>query len=166
MMFRAKLTRVMIALLGLLAADFFIVPPPAAQTLLIQPFDAAGADAQPLLLQTQNTATAPVPAPASVATLKQLYAYLDHCLHGVSGPPGAQLTIAFALKRDGSLLGLPHVAFLRASRDSERAVFLDAVAEKFSSCLPAPISDGLGGAVAGRRLTLRFVTPSGPERAL
>jgi hypothetical protein len=99
-----------------------------------------------------------VAAPAN--DLRALFGYLGACMKGVAGDPGEELTIAFSLKRDGSLFGKPHVAFSRLPSDAgARARVLDDVAGKFTTCFPAPITDGLGGAIAGRRLTVRFVTP-------
>ncbi|WP_298421755.1 hypothetical protein [Rhodoblastus sp.] len=97
-------------------------------------------------------------APAN--TLQELFANLDACMKGVSGDPGEQLTIAFSLKRDGSLFGKPKITFSRLPRDAAaRNAFLDDVATRFNACLPASITDALGGAIAGQRLTVRFVVP-------
>jgi hypothetical protein len=97
-------------------------------------------------------------APAN--TLQELFANLGVCMKGVSGDPGEQLTIAFSLKRDGSLFGKPKIAYSRLPSDpGARNAFLDDVASRFNACLPTPITDGLGGAIAGRRLTIRFVIP-------
>jgi hypothetical protein len=102
-------------------------------------------------------------APAAAApadNLRQLFGYFGACMKGVAGEPGEQLTIAFSLKRDGSLFGKPHVAYSRLPTDlAARARFLDRVAGKFRACFPAPVTDGLGGAIAGRRLTIRLVIP-------
>ena len=95
---------------------------------------------------------------APVNDLRALRGYIEACMKGVAGAPGAELTIAFSLKRDGSLFGKPHVSYSRLPSDAgDRARILDDVAGKFTTCFPAPITDGLGGAIAGRRLTVRFV---------
>ena len=46
-----------------------------------------------------------------------------------------------------------------ATNPDEQRRFLDGVAAKLDACLSTPITDGLGEAIAGRRLTLRFVIP-------
>lgn len=116
----------------------------------------------PFKLVRQNPPDLPAPAD----TLNGLFAYFDACLRDIPSQPGAQLTIAFSLRRDGALLGKPHVAFLRGSDSQGREAFLAAVAEKFAFCLPAPITDALGGAIAGRRLTVHFMTPGGGQRPI
>lgn len=95
-------------------------------------------------------------APAN--TLQELFAGLSACMGGVEGEPGEQVTIAFSLKRDGALFGKPKITYSKLPSDpATQRRFLDGVAAKFGACLPTPISDSLGGAIAGRRLTLRFV---------
>ena len=97
-------------------------------------------------------------APAN--SLRELFADFGACMKGVAGDPGEELTIAFSLKRDGSLLGRPHIAFSKLNSDAaEQGRLVDSVATKFAACLPAPITDALGGAIAGRRLVIRFVIP-------
>jgi hypothetical protein len=99
-----------------------------------------------------------VAAPAN--DLRALFSALDACMKDVAGEPGEEVTIAFSLKRDGSLLGKPHVTYSKLPSDADaRARFLDSVAGKFNACFPASITDGLGGAIAGQRLTVRFVIP-------
>jgi len=73
--------------------------------------------------------------------------------------PPAEITLRFSLRRDGALVGRPHVSFARlpAQADGKRAV-LEAVAAAFDRCFPAPITDSLGAAVAGRPLTLRLIS--------
>jgi hypothetical protein len=97
-------------------------------------------------------------APAN--SLQELYAQLGACIRGVAGEPGAQLTIAFSLRRDGSLFGKPHISYSRLPTDpAARENFLEGVADSFGRCTPVAITDALGGAIAGRPLTVRFVIP-------
>ena len=58
--------------------------------------------------------------------------------------------IVFALKRDGSLLGLPRITHSRlvGDADAQKAFVTDAV-RALAKCLPVSITDGLGGAIAG-----------------
>jgi hypothetical protein len=95
-------------------------------------------------------------APAN--TLQELFSQLDNCLVVPNGAAGSELTVVFSLRRDGSLLGRPRISFakLQGSATEQRA-FAEGVASAFNKCLPASITDGLGGAIAGRPLTMRFV---------
>jgi hypothetical protein len=95
-------------------------------------------------------------APAN--TLRELFAGLNRCLAIASGPTNSEITIVFSLRRDGALFGVPRVTFAKLAGDAEAQRKLTAsIADAFNKCLPLPITDGLGGAVAGRPLSVRFV---------
>jgi hypothetical protein len=101
-------------------------------------------------------ASAPVLA-APANSLRELYAQFSVCFKDIEGEPGEEVTITFSLKRDGSLLGKAHISYSRLPDDpAERARFIDNLAATFDRCLPARITDGLGGAIAGRRIFYRF----------
>jgi hypothetical protein len=71
---------------------------------------------------------------------------------------GMQYTIRFAFKRDGEIVAPPRVTY--ASHDAPadvRDVYRDAVAAALKRCTPLHFSDGMGGAVAGRPIAVRFV---------
>jgi hypothetical protein len=102
------------------------------------------------------------PAPAN--SLRELFAQLDRCLVAPAGAPGSEITIVFSLRRDGALLGRPRISFARLSGDAAaQRRFTDGLAAAFDRCLPAAITDALGGAIAGRPLSLRFVV--GPRQS-
>jgi hypothetical protein len=99
-------------------------------------------------------------AKADANTLRELYVDLNKCLAtaAVRGAPGSELTIVFSLRRDGGLLGKPRVSFWssKGGADQQRD-FANQVATAFDKCLPISITDALGGAIAGRPLSMRFV---------
>jgi hypothetical protein len=71
---------------------------------------------------------------------------------------GMEYTIRFAFKRDGDIVAPPRVTY--ASHDAPadvRDVYRDAVAAALKRCTPLHFSDGMGGAVAGRPIAIRFV---------
>jgi hypothetical protein len=71
---------------------------------------------------------------------------------------GMEYTIRFAFKRDGEILAPPRVTY--ASHDAPadvRDVYRDAVNAALERCTPLHFSDGMGGAVAGRPIAIRFV---------
>jgi hypothetical protein len=94
-------------------------------------------------------------APAN--TLQELWAQLGECLQTAEGAEGLDLTIVFSLKRDGGLLGKPRITHSKPLSDADlrrAAVSLERAMDK---CLPASITDALGGAIAGRPLALRVL---------
>jgi hypothetical protein len=71
---------------------------------------------------------------------------------------GMEYTVRFAFKRDGVILAPPRVTY--ASHDAPadvRDIFRDAVNAALKRCTPLHFSDGMGGAVAGRPIAVRFV---------
>ncbi|MGA8495919.1 MAG: hypothetical protein WB764_10585 [Xanthobacteraceae bacterium] len=71
---------------------------------------------------------------------------------------GMEYTIRFAFKRDGEILAPPRVTY--ASHDAPadvRDIYRDAVNAALKRCTPLHFSDGMGGAVAGRPIAVRFV---------
>ncbi len=99
-------------------------------------------------------------APAN--TLHDLGARLEACLKtGHSRDDlanGSEVTVLFALKRDGSLMGRPRITHssLIGGIDDQK-LFLAAVISAIDACLPLAITPGLGGAIAGRPIALRVV---------
>jgi hypothetical protein len=94
-------------------------------------------------------------APAN--TLSDLWRELSACVKAPGDSAGSELTIIFALKRDGSLLGKPRIthSHLLGNADAQNAFVAGAV-EALAKCLPASIKDDLGGAIAGRPLSIRI----------
>jgi len=71
---------------------------------------------------------------------------------------GMEYTIRFAFKRDGEIVAPPRVTY--ASHDAPAAVrdvYRDAVDAALARCTPLHFSKGMGGAVAGRPIAIRFV---------
>jgi hypothetical protein len=69
-----------------------------------------------------------------------------------------QITVQFSITRDGRLQGKAAVRYESpdASED-ERLAYRRSVAESLAHCAPFPITEGLGNAVAGRPINIRFI---------
>jgi hypothetical protein len=94
-------------------------------------------------------------APAN--TLPELWRELSACVKAPSDSAGSELTIVFALKRDGSLLGKPRIthSHLLGDANAQRAFVANAIGA-LAKCLPLSLTDDLGGAIAGRPLSIRI----------
>jgi hypothetical protein len=69
-----------------------------------------------------------------------------------------QITVMLSFKRTGELLGNPRITFAtHEASDEEQLAYRTAVAALLQRCLPLRFTDGLGGALAGRPMTLRFI---------
>ena len=122
----------------------------------------------PFLAAGVTFAASPVAA-APADSLATLWQTLGGCakIGGVPAPAlGSEVTVLFSLKRDGSLLGQPRITHSRLLGDrADQQAFMAAALGAVAKCLPIPITDGLGGAIAGRPLRLRL-TSHKPERSL
>jgi len=94
-------------------------------------------------------------APAN--NLTELWRGFNVCIRMPNDNPGSELTIVFALKRDGALLGKPRIthAHLLGDADAQQAFVAEAI-DALARCVPAKITDSLGGAIAGRLLSIRI----------
>lgn len=103
------------------------------------------------------------PGPAD--TLDALGRALTACFAAPAGSAGAEITVLVSLRRDGAVLGRPRITFshlvgsVAAQRD-----FVGAALASLKACTPVAVTPGLGGAIAGRPFSIRFIggTPSLP----
>jgi len=71
---------------------------------------------------------------------------------------GMEYTVRFAFKRDGEMIAPPRVTYSSHDAPAEvRNVYRDAVNAALARCTPLHFSKGMGGAVAGRPIAIRFV---------
>jgi len=72
--------------------------------------------------------------------------------------PGMQMSVRFAFKRDGEMIGAPRVTYAtRGAPADAREHYHDAISAALDRCTPMQFSAGLGGALAGRPIAVRFV---------
>ena len=72
--------------------------------------------------------------------------------------PGMQMTVRFSFKRNGDLMGTPRVTYKTPSVSPEEiAIYHSTITAALNRCTPLPLTPGLGGAVAGRPIAVRFV---------
>lgn len=95
------------------------------------------------------------------STLNGMWQLLGSCAQSVGGPAasaGSEVTVLFSIKRDGSLQGQPRITHTKlVGDDGAQKEFLSAALSGIARCFPLSITDGLGGAVAGRPLRLRVM---------
>lgn len=108
---------------------------------------------------------APPAFAAPAGTMNEMWDQFRSCLvvdaRGAEKAPvwaqSGEVTVRFSLRRDGSLIGRPHITFFRLPPgEAEKRVILDAFAVALNRCLPLQITESLGGAIAGRPLALRM----------
>jgi hypothetical protein len=94
-------------------------------------------------------------------SIGDLFAELRSCW---SPPPaasarrGMQMSVRFSFNKSGSLIGPPRLTYAPAGTPAEiRATYLDAINASLDACLPLKFTSGLGGALAGRPIAIRYV---------
>jgi hypothetical protein len=71
---------------------------------------------------------------------------------------GMEYTIRFAFKRDGEVIAPPRTTYASPDAAADvRNIYRDAVNAALKRCTPLHFSEGMGGAVAGRPIAIRFV---------
>jgi hypothetical protein len=71
---------------------------------------------------------------------------------------GMQMTVRFSFRRSGDLIGPPHVTFATAGIPADvRETYFKAINASLDGCLPLKFTGGLGGALAGRPIAVRYV---------
>jgi hypothetical protein len=72
--------------------------------------------------------------------------------------PGMQMSVRLSFRRSGQMIGAPRVTY--ASPDAPAAarnIYHDAIMAALMRCTPLPFTTGLGGALAGRPIAIRYV---------
>jgi hypothetical protein len=94
-------------------------------------------------------------------TIGDLFAALRSCW---SPPPadtarqGMQMSVRFSFKRSGEIIGAPRLTFATAGVPADtRATYLKAINASLGDCVPLKFTGGLGGALAGRPIAIRYV---------
>jgi hypothetical protein len=71
---------------------------------------------------------------------------------------GMQMSVRFSFKRSGEMIGPPRITFATAGVPADtRETYLKAINASLEACIPLKFTDGLGGALAGRPIAIRFV---------
>jgi hypothetical protein len=71
---------------------------------------------------------------------------------------GMQMSVRFAFKRSGDIIATPRVTYVSQGAAPEtREAYLHAITAALERCTPLHFSEGLGNAVAGRPIAIRFV---------
>jgi hypothetical protein len=71
---------------------------------------------------------------------------------------GMQMSVRFSFKRSGEIIAVPRMTYATAGVSPDtRATYLKAINTSLGACIPLKFTDGLGGALAGRPIAIRYV---------
>jgi hypothetical protein len=96
-----------------------------------------------------------------LGNIGDLFAALRSCW---SPPPadnareGMQMSVRFSFKRSGEIIAKPQLTFATSGVPAEtRTTYLNAITASLNACMPLKFTGGLGGAIAGRPIAIRYV---------
>jgi hypothetical protein len=94
-------------------------------------------------------------------TIGDLFAELRSCW---SPPPadaarqGMQMSVRFSFKRSGEIIAVPRLTYATSGVTADiRDTYLKAINASLEACMPLKFTSGLGGALAGRPIAIRYV---------
>jgi hypothetical protein len=94
-------------------------------------------------------------------TIGDLFAALRSCWSPPSpesARQGMQMSVRFSFKRSGEIIAAPRVTYATAGVPADvRAAYLKAIRASLDACMPLKFTGGLGGALAGRPIAIRYV---------
>ncbi|MDD1534390.1 MULTISPECIES: hypothetical protein [unclassified Bradyrhizobium] len=93
-------------------------------------------------------------------TIGDLFAALRSCWSPPSdnARAGMQMSVRFSFNRDGGLIGPPRLTYATPGVPAQtRTSYLNAINSSLKACLPLKFTGGLGGALAGRPIAIRYV---------
>ena len=94
-----------------------------------------------------------------VNSINEMFSALYACWQPPKGTAGMSITLRFSLRRDGTLIGKPRTTFTeKINNDELSKAFVVSILEALNKSLPVPFTESMGGAVAGRPMTLRFIS--------
>jgi hypothetical protein len=129
----------------IVAAVVFVSAPASAQI--------GGRQDPQFTLGTRPTPSARKP-PRQLNTLNDLAVAVNACWRPPAlehAHPGMRITVQFSLTRDGKFIGPPRVTYATPEVTLKtREIYRDAMLHSLESCMPLPLTSGLGGAIAGR----------------
>jgi hypothetical protein len=94
-------------------------------------------------------------------TIGDLFAALRSCW----SPPaaddareGMQMSVRFSFRRSGEIIATPRLTYSTVGVPADtRATYLKAINASLDACMPLKFTGGLGGALAGRPIAIRYV---------
>ena len=94
-------------------------------------------------------------------TIGDLFAALRSCWTPPSvesAREGMQMSVRFSFKRSGEIIAAPRLTFSTPGVPADtRATYLKAINGSLEVCVPMKFTGGLGGALAGRPIAIRYV---------
>jgi hypothetical protein len=97
-----------------------------------------------------------------VNSIREMFLAIYACWEPPPGTAGMSITLRFSLRRQGTLIGKPRATYSKLGGDEAlNRAFVASILKALDKTLPLPLSDSMGGAIAGRMLAPRFTATRG-----
>jgi hypothetical protein len=94
-------------------------------------------------------------------TIADLFAELRSCWSPPPAPTARedmQMSVRFSFKRSGEIIASPRLTFATSGVSADtRDTYFKAITASLDACMPLKFTGGLGGAIAGRPIAIRYV---------
>ena len=101
------------------------------------------------------------PSPHQLDSLSEFFDALRACWvppAGGDARPGMQMSVRLSFKRTGEIIGTPRLTYVSPDAPPEsKDIYRHAIDASLARCTPMPFTKGLGGAIAGRPIAIRFI---------
>jgi hypothetical protein len=122
--------------------------------------ESAAADDNPSAVPARHDGD-PAEAEHKLDSIRELFDALRGCWIPpamADARPGMQMSVRLSFKRSGEIIGTPRLTYVTPESSREdRDTYRHAIDAALERCTPMPFSKGMGGAVAGRPIAIRFV---------
>ncbi len=126
-----------------------------------------GENLQLTIKSTQSSEGERVDPDRPIDTIRDLFVALRACWRAPDeeeAHKGMQMSVRFAFDRNGGMIAAPRVTYATPGvRDETRQLYRQAIDKALDRCTPMPFSRGMGGAIAGRPIAVRYVDNRQPE---
>jgi hypothetical protein len=101
------------------------------------------------------------PAKDKLDAIRDVFAALRACWTPPAlddGRPGMEVSVRLSFNRSGNIIGTPRFTYTTPGAPHQaRDLYRRAVTDSLTRCTPLPLSQGLGGAIAGRPIAIRYI---------
>jgi len=115
---------------------------------------------QDLRLTIETSKVAGLPGPAhELDTIRDLFDALRACWQApAERRAGMEMSVRLSFRRTGEAIATPRITYATPGvPERMREIYHDAIRAALTRCTPLPLSQGLGGAIAGRPIAIRYV---------
>jgi hypothetical protein len=105
---------------------------------------------------SERSAHLSAPRPMILENLGDIAPALGKCWTPPEIEGVGEITVMLSLRRDGSIIGAPHISYSRAVSPETKRQLQESLLGALAVCGPLPVSPSLGAAIAGRVFAIRF----------